>query len=50
MNVDYLISCRKAALYAASKCGWKVLPCSKDGLPRSIDEIQNDILNLTDGM
>lgn len=50
MNVDYLISCRKAALYAASKCGWKVLPCSKNGLPRSIDEIQNDILNLTDGM
>ena len=50
MNVAYLLSCRKAALYAAEKCGWKVLPCSEGGSPRGIDEIQNDILNLTDGM
>ncbi len=50
MNVAYLLSCRKAALYAAGKCGWKVLPCSEGGSPRGIDEIQNDILNLTDGM
>ncbi len=50
INVEYLLSCRKAALYAASRCGWKVLPCSKGSSPRSIDEIQKDILNLIDGM
>lgn len=32
-NVSYLHSCRKSALYAAQKLGWKVLDCcDEDGL------------------
>ncbi|MCI8501721.1 MAG: deoxynucleoside kinase [Oscillospiraceae bacterium] len=50
MNEAYLCACRKAALYAAGKCGWEVLPCSKGESPRPIGEIQNDILNLTNRM
>lgn len=49
-NVEYLLRCREAALYAAERCGWKVLPCAAVGTLRSVKEIQNDIIKLTDGM
>ena len=49
-NRAYLLSCREAALYAAKRQGWTVLPCSENGAPRSIGEIQKDLVNLTDGM
>ena len=50
MNVDYLLTCREAALYAAEKCGWVVLPCSDGDAPRTIEEIQNDITDLANRM
>ena len=43
-NVEYLKACYKTGLYAASKCGWKVIKCSENGEPRSIDAISTDIL------
>ncbi|MEG2016468.1 MAG: deoxynucleoside kinase [Oscillospiraceae bacterium] len=44
-NVEYLKSCRKAALYATEKLGWKPVKCSQGESPRSIDEISKDIMN-----
>lgn len=46
MNVEYLKACRKSALYAAEKLGWKVVECSKDGAPVAIDDISRKLLEL----
>ncbi|MGN0675204.1 MAG: dTMP kinase [Oscillospiraceae bacterium] len=45
-NVAYLHSCRKSALYAAEKLGWKVVKCSsgKEALP--IEEVTENLLSL----
>lgn len=45
-NVTFLNSCRKSALYAAKKQGWKVVPCSKDDKPLSIEEIHNTVVKI----
>lgn len=47
-NIAFLISCRNAALYAAEKCGWTILPCSKDGKPLPIEEIQKSLRDIID--
>lgn len=44
-DTAYLDKCRKAAMFTASYSGWTIIPCSKDGQPRSIEDIANDILN-----
>jgi len=46
-HVDYLQRCRKAALYAAERQGWNVIPCAADGQPRSVDAIAADVEALT---
>lgn len=43
VNVDFLKSCRKAALYTAKKQGWTVVPCSDGENPLSIEEISNTL-------
>ena len=43
-NVSFLMSCRRAALYAADKLGWIVLPCSEGGEPLGIDVITGRIM------
>ena len=40
----YLVNCRRAALYAAEKLGWIVIPCSKDGEPLPLEVIHQSIL------
>lgn len=40
---QYLLNCRKAAKYAAEKCGWTVIGCAENGRPRSIEAISEDI-------
>ncbi len=45
-DVEYLKACRRSALYAADKFGWKIVPCSKDGKPLSIETISSEILKL----
>ncbi len=45
-NVDFLISCRKSALYAAKKQDWKVVSCSDGKNPLPIDEIHNSIVKI----
>lgn len=41
----YLVNCRRAALYAAEKLGWVVIPCSCDGEPLPLEEIHREILS-----
>ena len=40
----YLDRCRKAAVFTAEFSGWETIPCSKDGEPRNIEEIADDVL------
>ena len=48
-NVGYLLRCRESAVYAAEKCGWHVIPCSKDGEPLSVEEIHNSVMKIVLG-
>ncbi|MBE6809832.1 MAG: thymidylate kinase [Ruminococcaceae bacterium] len=43
-DTAYLNKCRKAAMFTAEYSGWTIVPCAKDGEPRSIDDIANDVL------
>lgn len=45
-NVQFLNSCRKSAIYAAQKQGWKVVPCSDGKNPLPIEDIHNSIVKL----
>ncbi len=40
----YLEACRKAAKYAADKCGWTVISCADGKNPRTIEDISEEIL------
>lgn len=46
-DTAYLDKCRKAAMFTAKYSGWTIIPCAKDGKPRSIEDISKDILNET---
>ncbi len=41
----YLLSCRRAALYAADRCGWQVVPCGRDGVPRPEGDITAELID-----
>ena len=43
---SYLLACRKAASFAAKKCGWNVINCADGDKPRSIEDISADILKI----
>ena len=43
-DTEYLAKCRKAAMFTAEYSGWTIIPCAKDGEPRTIDDIANDVL------
>lgn len=45
-NAAFLEKCRKSALYAAKKQGWKVVACSDEVNPLPIDEIHKKIVNI----
>ena len=40
-NVEFLKKCRATAMYTAKKFDWKVIPCSENGAPKPIDEINH---------
>lgn len=48
-NVDFLLNCRKSALYAAERLGWIKVSCTKDGEMRTIEDISADILKIIMG-
>lgn len=43
-DTEYLEKCRKAAMFTAKYSGWTIIPCAKDGEPRSIEDIANDVV------
>ena len=43
-DTEYLDRCRKAAIFTAKFSNWDIIPCSKDGEARTIDEIAEDVL------
>ncbi len=45
-DVAYLNRCRAAAMYAAGKLGWHVVPCSLDGKPLPVETIAKQIFEL----
>ncbi len=45
-NVEYLCSCRKSALYAAEKLGWKVLDCCNENGLLPIENVTNKLLSI----
>ena len=45
-NVAYLYSCRKSALYAAEKLGWKVLNCCDENGLLPIETVTNKLLEI----
>ncbi|MBQ7302396.1 MAG: deoxynucleoside kinase [Clostridia bacterium] len=47
---QYLQTCRKAALYAAEKCGWQVITCGRDGKPDAPEEITVRLLDSIKGV
>lgn len=42
-DTEYLKACRQAAIYTAEYSGWKIISCAKNGEPRSISAISEDI-------
>lgn len=44
-DTEYLEKCRKAALFTAKYSDWVIIPCSKDGEARTIEDIADDVLN-----
>ncbi len=44
-DLEYLEKCRKAALFTAQYSGWDIVSCGKDGEPRAIDDIAQEILS-----
>lgn len=49
-DVSYLYACREAALFAAKKQGWHVIPCSEDGDPLPMEVIHKQLVALFEGM
>lgn len=45
-NLNFLLSCRNSALYAADRLGWVKISCTKDGEMRTIEEISAEILKV----
>lgn len=45
-NVGYLNHCRVAADYCASKLGWKTIECADNGEMRTVEDIQNEIIQV----
>ena len=47
-NINFLLSCRKSALYALEKSGWIHLDCAENDEPKSIETITQQILDIID--
>ena len=45
-NVKYLQTCRRSALYAAERLGWRVVPCSRDSNVLPVEEINDKLMQL----
>lgn len=43
VDIDFLKKCREAAMFAADRLNWDIVPCSSNGAPLGIEEI-SDVL------
>ena len=48
-NLSFLLSCRRSALYAAKRLGWKLISCTENGEMRSIEDIAKEISDTIEG-
>ncbi len=46
-NLEYLNKSRRAADYCAEKLGWKIVKCTNEGAMRSIEDIHEEIMKIT---
>lgn len=49
-DVEYLISCHKAAVYAAEKLGWEVIKCGENGEPFTVEYISQQVSSVVERM
>ncbi len=42
-DVEYLVSCHKAAVYAAEKLGWEIIKCGENGEPFTVEYISDAV-------
>ena len=49
-DVSYLYACREAALFAAERQGWQVVPCSDGDSPLPMQDIHAQLLALFEDM
>lgn len=42
-DFEYLLNCRRAALYGAEKLGWQVISCSRGGTPDTPEDIADRV-------
>ncbi len=49
-NLRYLLGCRESALYAAPRCGWRVVDCCENGDIKPIEQIAAEIGEITGGI
>ncbi len=49
-DVNYLLKCRKAALFAAERLGWNVVSPCKDGVMQPIDKVFEMVFNTLKGI
>lgn len=47
-NVNYLISCHEAAVYASDSLGWHRVICGENGEPLSVDEISDKVCRIAE--
>ncbi|MBO5266832.1 MAG: deoxynucleoside kinase [Ruminiclostridium sp.] len=45
-NVSFLKACRESALYVAKRDCWDIIPCNNGDNPRTIEEINNDLIKI----
>lgn len=45
-DLAYLRTCRETGRSAAQHCGWKLIPCEKEGAMRSIEDIHEEVYRL----
>jgi dTMP kinase len=48
VDIEYLKSCRKSAMYSAEKFNWEVIPCSEGGNVRTVESIAEDIFKVVE--
>ncbi len=47
-DVQYLVSCHKAAVYAAEKLGWEVIKCGENGEPFTVEYISQMVCDVVE--